>query len=312
MGGIEDVHVTRRGLLQGVGALGGVAALGGLAGIDARPAVAQDRIATLAAEIGATAVTPGLTYVALYFDPFLPPIISDTSNRVVGNSSVSGTLQDLVASVPLPSGVRIKEVAFVATNQDSSSSDPFELHEIDLGTLDDNTIASMTFPQGLSPTFQSVSIDHVTSAGCAYRALAPARPGHAGITAVRVGYQGPLAFHPVNPQVRKLDTREPGPLTGKLLSGQTRTLSLAPDVPAGASAALVNITLDATEGGGFVSLFPADIAWPGTSSINWYAAGQIVANAATVAVSPSQQIKLLAASGGGAAHVIIDLLGYYA
>ena len=129
-------------------------------------------------------------------------------------------------------------------------------------------------------------------------------------SSVRVGYAAPLAFFPVVPQVRKLDTRDPGPLTGKIVSGQTKTLSLGPDVPAGAAAALVNLTIDQTEASGFLSLFAADIPWPQTSSINWFGPGQTLASSVTVAVSPAQAIKILA-GGPGATHVVVDLLGYY-
>jgi hypothetical protein len=81
-------------------------------------------------------------------------------------------------------------------------------------------------------------------------------------------------------------------------------------VIAGAKAALVNLTITNTEGSGFLGLFPTGTAWPGTSSINWSGPNQIVANSATVAVSPEGSIDIFC-GGGGRTHVVVDLLGYY-
>jgi hypothetical protein len=113
-------------------------------------------------------------------------------------------------------------------------------------------------------------------------------------------------------QVRKLDTRRAGPLHGKFAPGQTRKLTLAPEVPAGAAAALVNLTVTNTVGVGFLTLFPAGTPNPGTSSINWSSSGQTLANSATVAVSAATQSIFIFCNGFGAADVIVDLVGYYA
>src|SRR5215475_124465 len=120
--------ITRRGLLQGASVLGG-AALVGVGGLHEIPAAARARFALAATEVGAAAVTPGLTYLSMWFDPFIPPILLESDGRVVANQSVAGSIQDLFASVPIPSGVRIKEVAFVATNSTVSTSGAFELLE---------------------------------------------------------------------------------------------------------------------------------------------------------------------------------------
>lgn len=128
----------------------------------------------------------------------------------------------------------------------------------------------------------------------------------------RIGYVGPFGFFPLSPQVRKLDTREPGPLSGKFLAGQTRDLSLGSEVPAGASAVLLNVTITSTVNGGFLTLFKAGTARPLVSHINWSSAGQTLANNATVAVSAASAISIYC--GGSEApqtDVVIDLLGYF-
>jgi hypothetical protein len=131
-----------------------------------------------------------------------------------------------------------------------------------------------------------------------------------GLFGARVAWTNGLLLSPVNPPARKLDTRVAGPLGGKIQSGQTRTLSLGPEAIAGAKAALVNLTITNTEGSGFLALFAAGTAWPGTSSINWSGFNQILANSATVMLSPTQAINIFC-GGGGRTHVVVDLAGYY-
>ena len=108
-----------------------------------------------------------------------------------------------------------------------------------------------------------------------------------------------------------------GPLNG---AGSPRTISLATGtaagatvdaVPAGATGALVSVTLDATVGSGFLALFAADIAYPGNSNANWYTAGQILAVTTVTKVDATAKIKLQV-GGGGSTQIIVDVIGYYA
>ena len=127
------------------------------------------------------------------------------------------------------------------------------------------------------------------------------QPGAFGFFGARVAWSNGFLLSTVNPQPRKLDTRRPGPLTGKIAAGQTKVaVASRPRSPAGAKAAVVNLTVAETEGnGGYLALFPADTAWPGTSSVNWSAAGQSIANSQTVAVSPAGAINILRRGCGG-------------
>ena len=131
-----------------------------------------------------------------------------------------------------------------------------------------------------------------------------------GFFGARVAWSNGLLLSQLSPQARKLDTRNPGPLTGKIITGQTKTLALTPELIVGAKSALVNLTITNTEGSGFLGLFPSGTPWPGTSTINWSGPNQIVANSATVAVSPAGSIDIFC-GGGGRTHVVVDLLGYY-
>ena len=134
--------------------------------------------------------------------------------------------------------------------------------------------------------------------GSVHRIIPPPPPG-AG-TASR--------FVPITP-VRKLDTRIGiGGPAAIVPAGGTRTVALGPEVPAGAVAAAVNVTITGALGAGYVTAWPAGRPQPGTSTLNVIHAGQTVPNAALIAVSPSQAINLFSSAGG---HLIVDVSGYY-
>jgi hypothetical protein len=86
----------------------------------------------------------------------------------------------------------------------------------------------------------------------------------------------------------------------------------------GATAVLLNLTLDATEGTGFHRAYSADATLDPNSpfsSINWDGPDQIRANLSVVALGAATPettgaIKVTS-GGGGSTHLIIDLLGYY-
>jgi hypothetical protein len=121
--------------------------------------------------------------------------------------------------------------------------------------------------------------------------------------------------------VRILDTRANNGT--RVPNGVTVTVSLKTKasggdsgLPAGAQAALVNLTVDGTVGSGFHSAYSADVTTPVEhSSINWDATGQTRANLAVVALgsatSATDRAIKLTSGGGGSTHVIVDLLGYY-
>lgn len=101
------------------------------------------------------------------------------------------------------------------------------------------------------------------------------------------------------------------PRTVALQKGSVGTTPNVDAVPAGATGALISLTLDATTGAGFIGAFAADITWPGNSNANWYTTGQILAVTTVSKVDADAQIKLQV-GGGGSTQVIIDVIGYYA
>jgi hypothetical protein len=121
----------------------------------------------------------------------------------------------------------------------------------------------------------------------------------------------------LNEPLRAYDSR----LTtdGKVMAGTTRVINVGAGVdgagvkhiavPPGASGAMLRITLDQTEGAGFVTVYSNALAnRPATSSVNWYEPNAIVGADPTVAVDAQGMIKVFA--GVNSTHVIVDVVGF--
>jgi hypothetical protein len=125
------------------------------------------------------------------------------------------------------------------------------------------------------------------------------------------------ALHLLAEPLRAFDSRS----TAKLAGGSTTTVSVSTGrngtgssvaaVPANATAGLLNVTLTGTVGSfGYLQAYSAAlVAAPATSVMNWSSPEENIANEITVALNPTSQLKLTI--GGGATHVIIDVIGYY-
>ena len=208
----------------------------------------------------------------------------------------------------------MREVAFECYNAHPTTGLGVGFNRTDLGNGSIGGSFGFTTPNAAKHTIVITSLQpfgNIDNARLRVRAvgLPPARALF-GFFGARVAWSNGLLLSQLSPQARKLDTRNPGPLTGKIITGQTKTLALTPELIVGAKSALVNLTITNTEGSGFLGLFPSRTSWPGTSSINWSGPNQIVANSVTVAVSPEGSIDIFC-GGGGRTHVVVDLLGYY-
>lgn len=115
-----------------------------------------------------------------------------------------------------------------------------------------------------------------------------------------------LKLVPITP-FRAYDTGDDEPVpAGPVHNGTTRVVDLDP--PAGATAALVNLTYDATAGPGFVRAWAARTRRPATSSLNADRPNTIAANAAVVALAPDGTIVLESAT---TARVIVDVMAWF-
>jgi len=131
------------------------------------------------------------------------------------------------------------------------------------------------------------------------------------------------AYHAVTPS-RVYDSRQSTyPLNGVLSSSQNRTISVANSyndsgvlvtsnfVPAGATAVFANVTVVDTVGAGYLAVNPGGTTAVSASTINWSAAGQILANGVALTLNGSRQLTVVAGPAAGSTNFIIDITGYW-
>lgn len=132
-------------------------------------------------------------------------------------------------------------------------------------------------------------------------------------TAQSSGY----SFVPLVP-CRVVDTRGPSSTNGgpALDAGATRTFQIKGQcgVPATAKAVALTLTAVGPTAAGHLILWPAGVATPGTSNINFVANQPAIANFAILALATSPaDLSVVYGTAGQVAtvHVLIDVQGYY-
>lgn len=141
------------------------------------------------------------------------------------------------------------------------------------------------------------------------------KSGQVHLLADLAGYYSPdtgAKFVALSP-MRVLDTRTATPnwitVSG---GGKAVSLTMAGPIPAGATAAVMNLTGVTPSVATYVSAYPKTSATPtrpSTSNLN-LAKGQILPNLASVALGPNRDVWLF--NNAGAIHLIADLAGYFA
>jgi hypothetical protein len=173
---------------------------------------------------------------------------------------------------------------------------------------DDNS-ATCCPPVGVHPQFYGlVQFDGVTK-----------KDGYAVMTQLLGGTIGPPppasrgAYKPL-PPARIMDTRTgaggvpvaplgPGGTLDVQITGQQGVPS------SGVSAVVLNVTATNTSAPGYLTVYPAGVARPLASSLNW-AAGQTVPNLVEVAVSTAGKVTIF--NFAGLTDVLFDVAGYVA
>jgi hypothetical protein len=118
------------------------------------------------------------------------------------------------------------------------------------------------------------------------------------------GGAGGSCLHTVGP-ARLMDTRQSG---GAVAAGETRVLGVTGSlVPAGAVAAVLNVTLTQTGGPGYVTVYPADQARPLASNVNVDRAGQTIAGLATVPLSANGSVAFFSFMS---THLVVDVTAW--
>jgi YVTN family beta-propeller protein len=141
--------------------------------------------------------------------------------------------------------------------------------------------------------------------------------GSVGVIADVVGYYsdttvaGGARLNPVTP-VRILDTRNgTGAPMGPLGPGQALTLQVGGVDGVGADATAVVMNVTSTQGTqpSFLTVWPADVAQPNASNLN-FTAHEDLPNLVTVKLSPAGRVKIF--NGVGSVGVVADVVGWYA
>ncbi|MDQ1246943.1 MAG: hypothetical protein QG597_1312, partial [Actinomycetota bacterium] len=108
---------------------------------------------------------------------------------------------------------------------------------------------------------------------------------------------------------RAYDSR--GDPAGPLAGGADRLVSVAGQVPAGATAVAYNLTVANTaRGGGHLRVMPGDVASTPVSSVNWSMVGDTVANASVIGLDAQRRVRVHNGSGLPV-QFIVDVVGYY-
>ena len=303
--------MSRRSVLSGLGLATGAVALGAAMPAGAAPTrVSRDgqlslRNAPVAAGLASAffTPTPGLAYDVIDATSFVG---GDGTRAIVPNgvSLPSGSGTSLFAPVNLSLGTKLREIRIL---YDAPHTPPAPIAQV-LAMAPKGAINPVAFSGPLPTTTLDgylfsfdLTIDGSVSYMVQFGVLAP---GHV-VQGMRIGYQ-PVrtGFVANSPVPRVLDTRLSG---GKLQDREERVVSTG--VPAGATAAVINLTITQTEQAGYVAAFPANATWPGNSSINWSSNDQNLANSVISGIDESGKIRIR--GGVNPTQVIVDVEGYF-
>jgi len=123
------------------------------------------------------------------------------------------------------------------------------------------------------------------------------------------------SFVPITP-CRLMDTRATSPVGPRSTPIGAETYVAAVwgtngqcTIPATATAVSLNATFTSPSAGGFLSVFPADKEWPGTSNLNFSAGQAPTPNAVTSALSADGRLAFR--NDTGTVNLLIDVVGYY-
>jgi hypothetical protein len=141
----------------------------------------------------------------------------------------------------------------------------------------------------------------VAAGGVAARAVTALAAAPAGAGTIS---QVP-AYVPVGP-TRAYDSRT---ASGKLFPLAERDLQTGIEPSDEVLGFTMNLTVTDTEGaGGWLAMFPGDVSWPGTSSVNWFGPGQSLSNNAFVRI-PASGLITVRCGGQGPTQFVIDIIG---
>jgi hypothetical protein len=191
------------------------------------------------------------------------------------------------------------------------------------GVYAHDTIASATTPAGAGLQEIKVAIDppvfhDATTESLLFRTALTATQA---VSSMAIGFTpATVSLVPLPSPKRVYDSRAaeiPANVAkGVLAAGADRNVDVTNNgsgVPATARAVVGNVTITNTTSSGFVDIRPAGTVWANTSTINFSASGQTVANAFTATLGPNAMVTVFCGPAGSPASTdfVIDVVGYY-
>ncbi len=316
--------VSRRTVLAGAGGLAGTIALGApRAAFAAPPPLGPDDPALVRAALATQAgfpplaVVPGLRYRCWTGSDATPYTWSD-GRYITTTGAYCSTGGQLRIALGLEAGITIFETTFAVVN--SSGSDAVGV--VDRQGIDGSIPEQVTSP--IIPTGGAGTVQ--TASAFLSRKVAATDLYSAGIYTsstvrlygFRLGYlPAAYGYVPIAPK-RVYDSRAGNPplgVTKGQLTNTTRVINLLNGVtlPAGVTPVglLVNLAVVNTTPSGFLSLYQNGIPDPGTSSINWFTANEIVANTTYTGIDTNGN-AIAKVPANASTDFFIDVVGYYA
>ena len=309
-----DNELSRRKMVA-LGTLGGAALLGA----DSLTAQAaeqdeqdqQDQQQLAASDPGGprlgSALIGGYSYVYRNYLDFVPV---DNSERTFAGTGAWGTTSDeLRATVELPFGAVLRDVEFYVA---SSKQVNLAVTLWRTQTAQATVLNTVSFPGTTVDTIRALRFT-IPSDVCG-----PYAPGSLLIAAIgntssttkinglRVGFtRRPGGAVLLDKPVRAYDSRT-GPKIG---NGQTRIHSLASYLPAGATAAIVNLSVTSGEKSGGLAVYGAGTTVPTGSAMYW--AGVTVSDELHTTVTSDRKVKVtMRGLTGSKCHYFFDVVGY--
>jgi hypothetical protein len=297
-----DHPLTRRGLLGGIGAAAGAAALG-----VSLPMTAAAATPPAEPDLDPAANEPlvaGLTYQMVDAVAFTPRDFDSAWPRaVIAQGAELANGGSLSASIDVPVGAVLKQVTLFYISPTASPPQTASLkRKVITGSYDD-IVPPAPLPQGSGLLSYTFGVTQAVDGTATFALFVTTNDATQVVGGMRVGYQPPAQAFVALSGVPRYDSRTGA---GKLAAGEERIIDVG--VPAGARAAVLNLTVTETEAAGYVAVFAANVKWPGNSSVNWSVTGQTVANAVISPVGADGKIKVL--GGVNKTHIVIDTQGY--
>lgn len=310
----EPAGPTRRRLLQAGAALGAAA----FAPVALDAAGARAALAAPLAGGGTQAVAAATESLTLGFPAFWPMQTGAGAGVVYGGAGTAYATNNgyVAAPIELPAGSQIVRIDVRGDTTGGLASQPWYFQSMTAGGVA-TLLATITATGGPGATVGSYTGAPVTVADAThhYLELQNTSATNRARSAV-IRYLPPAAgIRLLATPVRVYDSR-PGnapavspktPLAGGTARAVDCTYGGA--VPAGARAVLAGITLVTRSAGGFVALYRNGIGWPGTSSVNWSVAGDVIGGTQIIALDGNGAFAAYCAPGAST-DLLVDVQGY--